>query len=207
MKKILATLLFCNLIFASQITVPSQPTGNYITALTGDVTASGPNSVAATVAATQANISTLSRTAGVSVHGTNTNDAPSAGYVGEVLSAAGAAVDYSNNDAFNDVASITITAGDWMVGGGVYSAIGTGVTPLDAYAGIGTASGTSATGLVLGDTLFIAGPPLTTNGSTANIPPRRYSVSGSTTLYLKGRCNRTSGTPTGSGRITAVRIR
>lgn len=50
-----------------------QPTGNYITALTGDVTASGPGSVAATIAANAVSNSKLRQSAGLSVIGNSTN--------------------------------------------------------------------------------------------------------------------------------------
>lgn len=139
--------------------------------------------------------------------GTATNDDPAAGYIGQVITATATGVSYANANNYNDVATVPLTAGDWLVSGAVATQNGTAVAPLDSYAAIGTASGTNATGQVAGDTEFANGPPDANNERTTTIPSRRYSLSGSQTLYLKGRCNRTSGTPTGSGRITAVRIR
>lgn len=98
-----------------------QATGNYITALTGDVTASGPGSVAATLAATaNATLASLDKSTGVAVHGTNTNNSAASGYVGEYLSVnspTGGTATPGSSGAFVNVASISLTAGDWDVSG------------------------------------------------------------------------------------------
>ena len=60
-------------------------------------------------------------TGGVPIHGTGTNDSAAAGYVGEVIESnvpIGSAISISAGVAAN-ITSITLTAGDWDIWGGV----------------------------------------------------------------------------------------
>lgn len=163
-----------------------------VTSLTGDVTgtASGA-SIATTAAATQANIVTLSKSTGVAVHGSNTNDAASAGYVGELINANVARssfISLSANTAAN-ITSISLTAGDWDIrgAGGVRTqntmtqinvalnttsaSLGTG----DSYANFGSGLGVMVnTGIAI----------LAANDYTLALPTSRVSLSSTTTIYL-----------------------
>jgi hypothetical protein len=72
-------------------------------------------------------LATLSNSTGVAVHGTNTNDNASAGYVGELVSNnPSSAVTPGSSGTIVDVATITLSAGDWDVEG--FLALATGST-------------------------------------------------------------------------------
>ncbi|MDP2325295.1 MAG: hypothetical protein Q8N51_14890, partial [Gammaproteobacteria bacterium] len=63
----------------------------------------------------------LSRTGGIAIEGTNTNDAAAAGYIGELIGstiASGSAVSLTTATNAN-VTSISLTAGDWDVWGAI----------------------------------------------------------------------------------------
>lgn len=124
-----------------------QASGNYITALTGDVTASGPGSVAATLAATSnATLASLDKTSGVAVHGVNTNTGAAAGYIGEVMEATGSQTLASG--ATGIAATVTLTAGIWVIQGGCYANTTAGLNSI--YFSLPGAGGTSATTGTLG---------------------------------------------------------
>jgi hypothetical protein len=82
------------------------------------------------------------------------------------------------------------------------------VNPIDIYGGWGTASGTNATGFLIGQTAARMKVVIDSNGEcSVAVPSYRVSLSGSQTLYLKARVNCDSGTGAAHGQITAVRIR
>lgn len=110
------------------------------------------------------------------------------------------------NGVWGDATSISLTAGDWDVCAMLLLAGQSGTTTAGDI-GIGTASGTSTTGLVLGSNWnqfqFIA---LNGSRASATIPPYRVNISGTTTYYLKVRGTFTS-TPTYTCRFSARRVR
>jgi len=174
-------------------------------ALTGDVTTSA-GSLATTAAATQANITSLSASAGVAVHGTNTNNNASAGFVGEyvVFSGSGVFASFPATTTYSDYASISLTAGDWDVSATMSQR---GTTPSNWSFGISTTTGNSTTGLVFGDNAFNMLTATSTSDSSGSIPDVRFSLSGTTTIYLKFQATYATGSPTASGRISARRRR
>lgn len=177
-------------------------------ALTGDITSSA-GSAATTAAATQANIATLSLATGVAVHGTNTNDAAAAGYVGQLICCNTASIAAGTSNTYVNVCNITLTAGDWSVGAQVlqFNAGGSSVSTMDM--GISTSS-TAATfaDKVLGDnwleTSIVAG---LTNVLTSTITHYRVSLAASTAYYLKGSATYTVATPNLAGRMCGLRTR
>lgn len=127
-----------------------QPAGNYITALTGDVTASGPGSVAATIAANAVTLAKMADMATASFLGRNT----AATGDPEVLSMATARTMLSINLVENTALSTwagtanittlgTITTGVWT---GTTIAIANGGTGATTQSGARTGIGLSATG-------------------------------------------------------------
>lgn len=141
--------------------------------------------------------------------GTTTNDSAAAGNVGEFVTSAvgsGSPVTASNG-VWADVTSITLSAGDWDLTGQV-SFSGT-ITGTNFVGGIGSASGTSTTGLVFGDTIASTptAPTAASDNSVASVNLVRKSISGSTTYYLKFNASFTVGTCTVYGRISARRRR
>lgn len=176
-------------------------------ALTGDVTSSA-GTVATTAAATQANIQTLSRTAGVAVHGTNTNDSAAAGYVGQYITstiATGSAIHPTTAVATN-VASISLTAGDWDVTGVMaFDSESSGGTGSSLIGGISTVSATQGT---VGDTAVQTSlyPPDGVD-TVVVLPTTRVSINSTTSVYLVTTVVFDSGTLAVFGRISARRIR
>lgn len=175
-------------------------------ALTGDITTSA-GTVATTAAATQANISSLSKSTGVAVHGTNTNDNASAGFIGEyVESVISSATDFPATNTYGDLTSISLTAGDWEISlnidvsaqGGTYTQI---------LSGIGTASGNSSTNLSNGNTIAHIWTPTATSNSSGCVSGYRASLSGTTIYYLKYLSSYTGTAAKATGRLSARRMR
>jgi hypothetical protein len=173
--------------------------------LTGDITTSA-GALATTAAATQANIVTLSKSTGVAVHGTNTNDSAAAGYVGEYVSAAASAVSFGTSTQYADACSISLTAGDWDISY-VAEVSANGGTLTTTFLGVGTATGNNGAGVSAGDnghSIALASAVTGQGGSMANY---RVSITATTTYYLKSFATYTIATPKITARLSARRIR
>lgn len=148
----------------------------------------------------------IGSTAGVSIKGTNTNDSPAAGYVGEVIqSVITTSTDFPTSGTIGDLTSISLTAGDWIISVDMWVDTN-GATVTTTQAGTSTTSGNSGSGWTQGDNRFYG----CTNGvQSSSISMANYHVqlSGTTTYYLKYAANYSVATPQARGRITAVRIR
>lgn len=138
--------------------------------------------------------------------GTATNDNATAGNVGEYvesLVAVGSAVSFTTATSMN-ITSISLTAGDWDVMGGVnYNE--TVATVSARTASIGTTSATLATDGSEG--YCGVQSTLVTEKNSIDLPRKRISISGTTTVYLVGSCTFAAGTSTGFGFINARRVR
>lgn len=138
--------------------------------------------------------------------GTTTNNDANAGSVGEYVHsevAIGSAVSLTTNTGTN-ITSISLTAGDWEVSGNVnFSASTATVT--------GTGGGiTSTTGTIPTDgTEVYSGVQVTLLSETDSVtlPPKRFSLSGTTTIYLVGKSVFSAGSVSGFGSIKARRPR
>lgn|ERR1041385_628449 len=137
---------------------------------------------------------------------TDASDA-TAGKVGEVVRSRAGNVTASSSGQAYDVTSITLTAGDWDISCGEGFAAGSGTTNY-VRGGIGTASGTSQTGMVEGDSEIDTAPPTANYDTGISVANFRTSITTSTTYYLKSVISWTGGTaPAANGRISARRIR
>ncbi len=137
--------------------------------------------------------------------GTTTNDSAATGSVGEYVSSnipVASAVSISTNTATN-LTSISLTAGDWIVGGNVRIA-GSAQALTRTFAWIST---TSATLPNVSNTNEFDGNLATflTGGGLA--PEVRISISGTTTVYVSGQTTFGSGTASMCGNIWARRLR
>lgn len=144
--------------------------------------------------------------------GTVTNDTATAGSYGEYISSAVASQTVGTAAQYSDIASISLTAGDWDVSGIVnVERNGATFTSVIIFGGISLTSGNSGTGLVTGDTavdIAYGGVALTFLGVSGAIPSVRKSFASTTTVYLKGYVDGyTAGTPQHFGRISARRMR
>lgn len=182
---------------------------NVATALAAGVTGSGnivlvtsPTMVTPTLGAASATSITFSSTTGVV--GTTTNDNAAAGSVGEFVSsviAFASAVNVPTATATN-VTSINLTAGDWDVSGNVQIS-----TTVACSGSAGWSSTTSAT---LPDQSLYNGPFATSALFTQvgiTIPPKRISVTTTTTVYLSAYATFAAGTVNACGGIFARRRR
>lgn len=129
-----------------------------------------------------------------------------ANYSGEVIQS------YNTNSAgvpstgaWGDVTTIFVPAGRWLVGATVSAQRQSGSTFTSFNAGIGTASGTSTSGLTLGDSYQVVSATSDDNKSIT-IAPKLYTFSSPTSLYLKVNAIYTASNMSFSGRINGVRI-
>ena len=142
---------------------------------------------------------------GVAIHGVVDNSTAAAGFVGEVIQSSVTSVSIPTTANQNDITSISLTAGTWLVTAQCYLTNGTGTT--NVTAGISTTSGNSTTGLTQGNNWMIGGVNAGPGVGGATVANYLVTLSSTTTHYLKGAASFTSPTPFISGRLTAVRIR
>jgi hypothetical protein len=134
--------------------------------------------------------------------GVTTNSNANAGSVGEYVSNSATGVSMSNGVVKN-MTSISLTAGDWDVWGTVRMAP-TGTMTVIAGS-VSTTSATHSTGIGFSQ-LNLSG--FTAGGTQATpISSTRVSISATTTVFLTGQSNFSSGTVTGEGYMAARRIR
>lgn len=145
------------------------------------------------------------------VVGTTTNDAAAAGSVGEyVTSAVTSPVGISNNTATN-ITSISLTAGDWDVWGN-YTINTASTTVLNQI--LGWISSASASLPPDSSTIFrqnwgSTGISFIGSGVPASsaVVPQRFSLSGTTTIYLSAFATFTTSTANTVGFLSARRRR
>jgi hypothetical protein len=194
---------------ASNLNSGTLPAGR-LPAHTGDITSSA-GSAATTAAAAQANITSLTNAAGVAVHGTNTNDSPAAGYVGEVICCSTTSINAGTSNTFVNVCNLTLTAGDWLMGAQLlqFNNGGSSVTTMDMGISTDSTAGTFTNpSKTLGDNwLEVSLAAGTTNILTGTITHFRQSLSGSTVYYFKGSATYTVATPKLAGRMCGLRTR
>lgn len=135
--------------------------------------------------------------------GTTTNNNANTGSVGEYIVSSPAAISLTNATPAN-LTSISLTAGDWTVGGNVYNLMGTGTTGTALIASVSTTSATLAsvpnlTQLQIGTSANAA--------CASSVPEIRLSLSATTTVYLVDEELFSGGTATGQGTLWARRAR
>lgn len=144
--------------------------------------------------------------AGGGLKGTTTNDAATAGNVGQTISsyiATGSAITLTTTVAVN-ITTISLTAGDWLVSGQVtYNE-----TTATFTERVGSISQTGATILADGSECYEGG--LTVAASNKNTLPlcsKRISLASTTTIYLVTKPTFSAGSATAFGFISALRVR
>ena len=153
----------------------------------------------------------LTRTAGISLSGTNTNDSAASGYVGEYIEsniALASAVSLTSGAAAN-ITSISLTAGDWDVTGNVtYSPAATTNFTL-AFNSISETSATQdqTTGGAYIIYRFPAGNVPVAGFNVGGLGPVRKLFSSTTTVYLVAQATFTVSTMSAFGIIRARRVR
>jgi hypothetical protein len=141
--------------------------------------------------------------------GTTTNDNATTGDAGELITANASAVALTTATAAN-ITSISLTAGDWDVWGIVYFAGGatTTVNILRGWVSSTSATwpghGLGAANVGYGVTLWT---PFGQDNHSIIVTPQRFSLSGTTTVYLSGQAFFATSTCNGNGYIYARRRR
>lgn len=150
--------------------------------------------------------------------GVTTNSNATAGHVGETVSSSVSTyANLATSGDYNNVTSLDISPGDWIVSGCVMITLNGATTPTEAYGVVlygqaGGGSNGNQTGAVQGQsTIQTDGHNLTgTHALAIAIPPYRVSVpSGASApkIYLKARLNVGAGTVQALGSVIAIRIR
>jgi len=141
------------------------------------------------------------------INGTTTNDSAGAGYVGQFVTshiATASAVSISNTTA-TDMTSISLTAGDWDVWGNIFFTTG-GTAALASFyqCWISTSSATQPETSLLNEIYSNAGTLINIG---MNAPTIRISIASTTTVYLSGYVNNSTGSITMCGTLSARRVR
>lgn len=137
----------------------------------------------------------------ISKTGIVTGTAAAAGQVGEIINATGSATSLTVGTPTN-LASISLTAGCWQVRGTIaYVCTASALTGIQA-----SISTTSGAGAMFPNILINFSPSLGTN-QTCQAPSYILNISATTTIYIVGYANFSSGTTTGTGFVEALRIR
>lgn len=208
------TTLFVNDFVAAQFllstadtTVEGRLSVTGTSTLTGDVTAGGFVSAASLYSSGN---STVAGNLGVTgliipnggILGVTNGSNAAAGNVGEYLTATAANVTLPASGGTGTIVSLVLTPGDWDVQG----VVAFGGTAVPTYLAMGIANALNAA----------SGPPQETaiyatffgsNLNNMNSPRCRYNVTANTTVYLNAGGIYPSGTFTGSGWISARRVR
>jgi hypothetical protein len=143
------------------------------------------------------------------VRGTTTNDSAATGFIGEHVASAvaqAAGVTCTTAVALN-VTSISLTAGDWDVSGIIgFWGNGGSVTGTNFSGSIHDVSATLSS--LLGERVVENAIAPTVNFNVYDpIPPTRFSLASTTTIYLVARATFTVGTCKAFGSIAARRVR
>lgn len=147
----------------------------------------------------------LTRAAGISISGTNTNDDAASGYIGEFASSTVAAG--LTSGVATNITSIPLGPGDWDITAG-YTGIGSGIPSVtDIWISINTVTATGVN--TAGQSFRVRGMTLVDPVASGTLGPLRASLTGSTTYYLNTTCTFTGGgaTFTVTGIIRARRVR
>ncbi len=140
--------------------------------------------------------------------GTTTNDSASAGFIGEYIeSVVSTFGNCTTSTQFGNITSISLTGGDWDITGQVKFTLNGATANADFIGAVSINSGNTTTDHVSGSNTQDSLPPTATNNNGVTISSYRLSLSGATTVYLKGRAGYSAGTPQMLGTIRARRLR
>lgn len=143
------------------------------------------------------------------ITGTTTNNNANAGAIGEYISstiATGASVTLTTNVTSN-ITSISLTAGDWDVTGAVDFTFGATTSYTNLIGSVSTTTGTIGAQDSKFDFETPAAVPTAGADSTFSLPVVRFSLSGTTTVFLVAQGTFTVSTLKAYGTIRARRIR
>lgn len=157
---------------------------------------------------TNVSAATITATTQLIGKGTATNDSAAAGYIGEAITASAAAGTVSLTTATTaNITSISLTAGDWDVTGGVVFTTAATTSVTQAIAGVSTTTATLGADGTYSRNTIAAFVPGAVEWIDQVAPTVRISVAATTTVYLVAQSTFTVSTQTAGGYITARRVR
>jgi hypothetical protein len=145
-------------------------------------------------------------------NGTATNDSAAAGEIGEYVEsdiASGSAIAAGATTVGKNLTSISLTAGDWDVSASIVW-VPAATTVLSAWSGsLSTTTGTAdiTKGRFAITTLQTGITGAGNAAESTTIPPARFSLSGTTTIFIVGTATYTTSTLSMYGIIHARRVR
>jgi hypothetical protein len=139
--------------------------------------------------------------------GTTTNDSAASGKVGEYISASATNVSTSASATYTNIASVSLTAGDWDVSGVCDNYANTATVSGISAMALSAFSGNTTTDHVNGDNQIFIVAPAAGNDTSGCIPTWRVSLASTTTIYVKGYATYSAGQAKLFGRISARRVR
>jgi len=151
---------------------------------------------------TSSTINTTTQTTVGTLKG-STNTGPSAGFLGQQITANAGSVSLSNNTA-KTITSATLTAGIWDLSGMCFFNA-TGNTS-QCEAGFNTTTDTFPAGNAGQDFAYFNPTSAAPYAMTLTLPPKRIVLTTSTTYYLVGLIVFTTGAPTSNAYMTATRV-
>lgn len=146
---------------------------------------------------------------GISILGTATNNAALAGYVGEYVTSTvvlASAVSLVNNTA-KTVTSISLTAGDWDIGGNIGFSNGASTVRTYLVGAISTTNNTLPATSALDWSLVNTPSSIAQSDDGFVVPGKQISISSTTTYYLIADSGFSVSTLAAYGRIWARRVR
>lgn len=147
--------------------------------------------------------------AGVGIYGTSTNSTPLVGTVGEYISAStliGSAVSLTTATNAN-IATISLTAGDWDVSGTIYFSANAATTSSYYQAGISATSATFGTVAAENNNNFFSVSLAAGSALSLAAGRTRINLASTTTIYLIARSVFLINTMSAYGFIGARRVR
>lgn len=181
----------------------TQGINTIITNGSGTITIDADTTAGTTKLATQGDL--------LRIPGTTTNNSAATGNTGEEInSVVSTYTNYTTTATYQNIASITLTAGDWDISAFItYSSNSATITAAsNAIAVISTTTASAAGSTEGQNILYIPQAALLgTSKFSDAIAPYRVSLSGTTTYYLNSQATFTIGNPQYVGRIRARRMR
>lgn len=189
--------VFLNTGGGNQVVIPNTASASRTLTLTGS---NGGNPTIGTSAGNVAFSSAIAPSTTLGIVGTTLGDNANAGSVGEYVTNTGTSTGLTTA-VYANLAQVTLTAGDWDVTGVAAFNVSAGATV--TIAGLNTVSNTSPGGFQVAGVVTTG----TFGSNEINAPLVRFNLSTSTTIYLGGQANFSSGTVSAQGLIRARRVR
>jgi hypothetical protein len=173
----------------------------------GEASASAPGIVSTgtqSFAGNKTFVGTITPSAGIV--GKTDGVAPTAGNYGEVLTAGPTTVTALAVNQFNNVTSLALTAGSWLITVNIAHTAFAITGGTSSEGAVSTFSGNTTTDHVSGDNQMDGPSPPASNQDTNMCLTWVKNISSTTTIYAKSKVNASSGTSASRAKITARRL-